>query len=265
MRRLFLLPALISFGFFPEIRASAQPGAPAATAVSFPRSAADAPVVAVLRIDRARRVDEPAGDEVRRYYVEAIITKLIRAPAALPPRVRLLVDLPRDSSGRWPDLKGQSVLVAARVQGNDGLQLIDRTAVKPADATSVTEAERFVAEALAADAATPVTGITQVATVAGTLPGERETQIFLATASGRPASLSIVRRPNQAPRWSASFTDVAAVEAAPPAPDSLAAFRLRCSLPAELPAVALQTLALDDQAAATEDYRLVRAQLGSCR
>lgn len=264
MSRTILLTALISLAFLLETPVFAQAPGVATPSFNYPRREADAPVVAVLQIDQARRVEGPVGDEVRRYYVEATISRLIRAPAALPPRVRLLIDVRRESNGRWPKLKGQSVLVAARRQGADALQLIDPAAVRPATPQLVAEAERFAVEALAPEAPTPVTGITQVASVPGNLPGERETQIFLSTSSGRPASLSIVRRPNQAPRWSASFSDIAAVDAVPPARDSLAWFRLSCSLPEMLPEGVLAPLGAAEQSAAREDFLFVREQLGAC-
>jgi hypothetical protein len=37
--------------------------------------------------------------------------------------------------------------------------------------------------------------------VPGNLTGEGETQVFLSTTEGQPASLSIVRRPGQPTTW----------------------------------------------------------------
>lgn len=98
----------------------------------------------------------------------------------------------------------------------------------------------------------------------GNLAGEGETQIFLATPSAQPVSISLVRRPGQPPRWGVSLGEIVASAARPPVRDTLAWYRLACFLPRALPPRAniSDPGASAQQAAA--DYAQVMADLGPC-
>jgi hypothetical protein len=109
-----------------------------------------------------------------------------------------------------------------------------------------------------------ITGISDALAVPGTLAGESETQIFLATANRSPASLTILRRPSQRPEWGVSWGEIIDSAALAPARDTIGWFRLACALPRQLPSNA--NLARDAAARrlAMADYALVLEQLGPC-
>src|SRR3546814_13668580 len=64
--------------------------------------------------------------------------------------------------------------------------------------------------------------------VPGTIPGESETQIFLRTSDQRPVSLSVLRRPGEAPKWSVSLDEMVDESSAPAGRDTLLWYRLAC-------------------------------------
>src|SRR3546814_11347187 len=64
--------------------------------------------------------------------------------------------------------------------------------------------------------------------VPGTIPGESETQIFLRTSDQRPVSLSVLRRPGEAPKWSVSLDEMVDESSAPPGRDPLQIGRPSC-------------------------------------
>lgn len=217
-----------------------------------------APLALVVRVTAAIPLrDARAGPGLTRMYLTGEVARLLRGPAeGLAPRVAWLADVPADARGRVPRLKGATLLLAARaVPERPGeVRLVAPDAQRPWDAGVEARVRALLAAALAPDAFPPVTGVTGAFHVAGTLPGESETQLFLAAADGRPRSITVLRRPGAAPRWSLSAGG----------PGSLAALRLRCGLPPALPAAATSELTPADTGAAAEDYRLVLAELGPC-
>ena len=254
----------------------AQGPAPAGGVASLPGYAdlADlvlaSPVIADATVRSAARIKgaEAAGlaPGLTRFYVEADVTALIRGAAGLPPRVGYLVDVAPDARGRVPKLKKARVLIFARgVPGSpDQLQLSAPDAQlgwTPALDARVREIGRA---ALAADAPPAITGVASAFHVAGSLPGEGETQLFLRTADQRPVSLSILRRPGERPRWSVALGEIVDEGAGPPARDTLLWYRLACDLPRTLPAESTASLELADAAVAREDYAFVIESLGPC-
>ena len=232
---------------------------------------AQVPVALTARVVDAIPVAESAVAPSRpgtiRYYVVADVVALIRGPASgLPPRLSWLVDVPVDGRGRPPRLKRQQVIVAAvTVAGRPGeLQLASRDAQLIWAPAIEARVRAIVAAALAPDAPPVITGIASAFHVAGTLPGEGETQIFLSTASRQPVSLSVLRRPGQTPSWSVALGEIVDEAAAPPPRDTLGWYRLACFLPAELPAAATRELAATDAESARTDYRFVVTALGNC-
>jgi hypothetical protein len=201
-----------------------------------------------------------------RLYVEAETQAVLSGPSALPQSVRYLVDVPLTAKGKAPKLKKQQFVLFARpVSGRPGeLQLAGRHG-QIAYTPALEQRLRPVLAALAAADRPPrVTGVRDAISSTGNLAGESETQIFLATPGGEPAALTVIRRPGLAPRWGVSWTELVDQSAAPPQPDTLAWFRLACTLPRTLPASA--TLAEDpaDRDRAAQDYSFVIAQLGPC-
>jgi hypothetical protein len=201
-----------------------------------------------------------------RLYIEAKTKALLAGKAPLGESVRYLVDVPIDAKGRAPKLKKRDFLLFARaVPGRPGeLQLIGPTAQIPFDEGTAARLRPILAELAAPDAAPAITGVRDALAVPGTLVGESETQIFLATKSGDPVSLTIVRRPGMEPVWGVSYSEIVDQAARPPAPGTLAWYRLACFLPRQLPRGANLSQDPASRARATEDYAFVLEQLGQC-
>ena len=201
-----------------------------------------------------------------RLYVEARTTALIAGNAPVGEALRYLVDVPLDAKGKAPKLKKQEVILFARpVSGHpDQLQLVDPQAQFPYSEQFEARLRPVLSELLAADAPPRVTGIRDALAVEGTLVGESETQLFLDTADDGPVSVTIVRRPGQTPRWGVSWTEIVDQSARAPQHNTLAWYRLACSLPAQLPASANLSRDPRERALATADYALVREALGPC-
>jgi hypothetical protein len=224
----------------------------------------DTMIRSATRIKGAEAADVAPG--AMRFYVEADVLALVRGDAAIPARVGWVVDVPAPG-GRAPKLKKRRVLAFARaVAGTPGqVQLVAPDAQRDWTPAADALVRRIAAELVAPDAPPVVTGVGNAFHVPGSLPGESETQIFLQTQGGRPAALSILRRPGEAPRWSVALSEIIDSSAAAPAPDTLLWYRLACALPAELPARATDQLAPADADAARADYAVVIAGLGPCR
>ena len=201
-----------------------------------------------------------------RFYIEADVRALIRGDAMLPARISYLVDMPLDSQGKRPKLKGMPVLLLAATTARPGeLRLVGPRAQVPRSPANETRLRAILTEAVAPDAPPAITGVARAFHVAGSLPGEGESQIFLRTADGRPISLNVLRRPGEEPRWAVSLSEMVDDSAAPPKPDSLLWYRLACGLPPALPESATGSIAPTDAEQAQADYALVLAGLGPCK
>lgn len=224
----------------------------------------DAVVRDAIRVKDAAAANTEAGRI--RYYIQADVQSLIRAPSAIPTRVSYLADVPTDSRGKPPKLKKLRVLLFARpVPNRPGeIQLTDPDAQQPWTPTLDALVRRVVKELVAPDAPPVITGVGNAFHVPGTLPGEGETQIFLLTPNGRPVSLNVLRRPGEQPRWAVALSEIVDEAAGPPAKDTLLWYRLACGLPPTLPDRALASMEEADAAAAREDYDFVLKALGPC-
>lgn len=256
----------------PVLAATAMPYGGLATHYSYP-SLADmalaAPVTIAADISRAlplkgeQAAGVPAG--MTRYYVEAQVRALVSGQADLPPTVTYLVDLPNGEGGRPLKLKDVPVLLLGSVGSTPGeFRLAAPRAQVPRTPENEVRLRAILAARVTPDAPPAITGISRAFHVAGSLPGEGETQIFLRTSDGRPVSLSILRRPGETPRWAVALTELVDDSAAPPPRGSLLWYRLACGLPAALPDSATAGLADADAAIAREDYRVVIDGLGPC-
>ena len=225
---------------------------------------ADAAIRSTVKLKGADAVGVAPG--FTRFYVEADLVALVKGSGGLPSRIGYLVDVGPDSFGALPKLKKLRVLLFGRpVAGTPNqIQLVApdaQIAWTPANDQRV----RAIAQALvAADAPPVITGIGNAFHVAGALPGEGETQVFLTTATGSPVSLTVLRRPGEQPRWAVALSEIVDEAAAPPARDTLLWYRLACSLPADLPARSTAQLSDGDAVLAREDYGFVLQQLGPC-
>ncbi|RXD07032.1 hypothetical protein EQZ23_02795 [Sphingomonas sp. UV9] len=225
---------------------------------------ADATVRSTAKIKPAEAPDLAPG--LVRLYVEVDVTALIRGADGLPPRIGYLLDVAPDSAGRVPKFKKARVLIFARpVPGAvNQVQLIAPDAQLGWTPTADARARKIAKDALASDAPPVITGIGNAFHVAGALPGEGETQIFLTTADQRPVSLSILRRPGEQPRWAVALSEIVDESAAPPAPETLLWYRMACALPSTLPERSTGSLEAADATIAREDYAYVLAALGPC-
>ncbi|WP_150290491.1 hypothetical protein [Sphingobium estronivorans] len=262
-----------------QISAAQTPGARTAAQLSQPAaglSYADiadladmAPMVAQARIGNIIKLRPeqagtvPAG--YQRVFVEANVTALIRGEGGISPTVRYLYDARLDARGKLPKLKKADVLLFARKGARPGeIQLVARDAQIAASAAELERVKAILSELVANNAPPRITGLGDAFHVAGTIAGEGETQIFLRTENGDPVSLSILRRPGQAPRWAVALGEIVDEAARPPVRGSLLWYRLACGLPPELPAQSVRALAAPDAEAARADYQVVLSALGPC-
>ena len=229
-----------------------------------------APVIADAAIRSATRLKaaDAAGvaPGMTRFYVEADVQALLRGADGLPPRVGYLLDVAPDTRGRPPQLKKLRVLLFARPAPSlpGQLQLVAPDAQLAWTPAVDAQVRAIARAALAPDAAPRIVGVREAFHVAGALPGEGETQVFLQTPDARPVSLSVLRRPGERPRWAVALSEIVDEAAVPPARDTLLWYRLACSLPAALPGASTAGLAAADAQAAAEDYRFVLSELGPC-
>lgn len=201
-----------------------------------------------------------------RFYVEARTEGVIAGTVPLGEQLRYLVDLPLDAKGKPTPFKKKSVVLFARpVSDRPGeVQLVRPDAQILWDPVFDMRLRGIIREFFAPDAPHRVTGVREAIHVGGDLVGSGETQLFLSTANGEPAAITVSRQPGAPPRWSVSFSEVVAGDVVPPPRDTLAWYRLACFLPAQLQTGANISSTPADRAAAVRDYRFVIEQLGPC-
>jgi hypothetical protein len=253
------------------IESQTLPTAPALTYADLVDLALAAPIVAHVRVERADVLSEreagavPAGH--RRFLVEAAVVALIRGEGAMPGRISYLVDLPNDTRGRAARIRRQTefLVLGARVPGRPAeLRLAAPDAQLAFGPDSAERLRRILRESTGPQAPPRITGIGRGFHVAGSLPGEGETQIFLQTADGRPISLNVLRRPGELPYWSVSLGEMVDDAARPPQPQSLLWYRLACGLPRILPRQSLDEASPDEARVIATDYRMILERLGPC-
>lgn len=231
--------------------------------------ALSSPVVVKAVIHRQTRLKPEAAPGLSpgmaRLYIEADTAGVLVGPV-LGESLKFLTDVPLDREGKVPKLKKLPVLLfGATVPGRPG-ELLLTAADTMFDWTDTLDRRvRAVLTALISPDAPPaITGIREALHVPGNLAGEGETQVFFTTASGKPVSISVLRRPGEPLRWGVSFTEIVDQSAQPPQGETLAWYRLACGLPAAIPDKASISPTAADRAAARADYRAVIDQLGPC-
>ena len=269
-RRTLAIGAGLALFSGPGAFAAAPPPGPPPTYADLADLADPAQLVLQVRITR-QAVLEPArspglaAGRVRLYVVAKPLATLAgQAPQAKA--VQYLVDVPVGPDGRVPRLGGQSVVVFAHTVPNrpDALQLVAPDAQIFADPATLARLSPLLAELADPGGPPRISGIRDILSVEGNLAGESETQLFLDSPREGPVLVSVVRRPDAAPVWSVSWSELVDQAGRPPAPDTLAWYRLACSLPERLPAGA--NLASDpaDRSRALRDYALIKQELGAC-
>lgn len=230
-----------------------------------------APLVLRAQVRKLVQLEPERAQGIRpgwaRFYVEARTRSLLAGPAEIGEALRYLVDLPLDAKGRAPALRKKDVLVFARaVPARPGeLQLVERDAQLLWGPALEAQTRAILNARHAADAPTVITGVREAIYVPGTLAGEGETQLFLATRDGSAASITVTHRPGRPPQWGVSFSEVVESEARAPARETLAWYRLACFLPQALPRGSNVSGSPQNRSRAEADYRLVMRDLGPCQ
>jgi hypothetical protein len=216
----------------------------------------------VLKPDRAPGL--AAG--FARLYIEANTVAVIAGRTGIGPTLAYLVDVPLDAKGKVPKLKNREfVLFADAVPGRAGeVRLVAPGAQLAYTPALEARLRPILTELYSADVPPRITGISDALAVAGTLTGESETQVFLATENRAPVSLTILRRPGQQVQWGVSWGEIIDSAARPPAPETVRWYRLACALPAQLPSSANLAREAAERRLAAGDYAYVISQLGPC-
>ncbi|MEQ1508960.1 MAG: hypothetical protein ABL909_00995 [Sphingopyxis sp.] len=223
----------------------------------------DARIRRVREVEAARAIGVPA--HLVRLYIEADVQAVIFGRDPVAARIAYITDQPRQANGRPPRLNRQRVLLfARRVAAANQIQLVQPGAQLLWDAGREVTARAISAEMSRAAPPPAIIGVSQAFFVAGTIAGESETQIFLSTENSQPVSLTILRRPGQAPRWAAAFGEIVDESAAVPARRTLGWYRLACGLPAALPRAAVSNSSETDARAIVRDYTIVTNAVGPC-
>ena len=270
--------AAILLGFSTISVAQTTPALPSSLAVQ-PDSAsyadiADLVVISPLIVDATIRNAQKVAPEqatgvpanLQRMLIEADVLALIRGQGGVTPRVRFLLDVPKDAKGKVPKLKKQRLfLLGSTVTGRPGeIRLSRPNALVQWSVENDALVRAITKEAVELDAPPRITGITSAFYSAGTVLGEGETQIFLKTAKDQPLSLSVLSRPGQEKRWAVSTAEVIDESATAPAKFTLLWYRLACDLPRVLSPEQVEAAESDNAARAQADYKFVLDSLGPC-
>ncbi|MEZ5743729.1 MAG: hypothetical protein R3D89_08370 [Sphingomonadaceae bacterium] len=218
----------------------------------------------VVRVENARAPGLAPGHG--RFYVRARTSALLFGPGGIGESLTYLVDLPLDSRGRGPSIKKRDVILFARtVAGRPGeIQLVAPSAQLLRSPETESRLRAILVDLAAPGAPGKVTGVREMIHVPGTLAGEGETQIFLATSDGSAASIAVKHFGSGRTEWGASFSELVADTANPPSRESLEWYRLACFLPNTVAAAANLSPTASGRAQAMSDYRMVLGELGTC-
>lgn len=223
-----------------------------------------AQVAKLLRVEPERAPGVRAGHG--RFYVVARTRSLLSGNSAIGESITYLVDLPLDGRGKPPALRKQDVFLFARsVPGRpDQLRLVTPTAQRPWSAPADARIRAVLKALVSPDAPARVTGVRELLHVPGNLAGQGETQIFLSTATGSAASITVRHEAGGGVAWGVSFSELVADLGHPPARDTLEWYRLACFLPNRLPPTANVSEGIAAKRQAEADYRMVLGELGVC-
>ena len=203
-----------------------------------------------------------------RLLIEAQTVSLIAGRSGVGAGLRYLVDVPLDAKGKVPKLKKREFLIFVDpIPGRAGqVQLVAPGAHLAYTPELEARVRPVLTEVFGAPDSVPprITGVSEALAVPGTLTGESETQIFLATETRAPVSITVLRRPGQQVQWGVSWGEIIDSAARPPAPETLQWYRLACSLPDQLPSNANLSRELAERRLAAGDYAFVRKALGPC-
>jgi hypothetical protein len=224
----------------------------------------DVTVRNVRKLSAEQSADVPASLE--RVLVEADVMALIRGEGGITPRVRFLLDVPKNAKGKIPKLQKQRIYLFVRqVTGRPGeVQLARPNALALFSTANDALVRAITKEAVQANAPRRIASVSSAFHSAGTVLGEGETQIFLKTDNEQPLSLTILSRPGQQKQWAVSTAEVIDASATAPQRFTLLWYRLACGLPRSLPSDRVEGASNADTARAQADYKFVIESLGPC-
>lgn len=269
LRTLVAMAAIVFVTATPG-HAAPPPPVPLLTYADFADLADNASTVVRAQVRKAVAVEPERAVGLQpgfaRLYIEARAVTLLSGPPLTGEALRYLADVRLDAKGKIPKLTKRDVLIFARsVPGRPAeLQLIAPDAQVLWSAEGEARLRGVLGELLAAGAPGRIGKVHEAIFVPGNLVGEGETQMFLETASGEPASITVVHAPGSERRWSVSFSEVVDSSGAPPPRETLAWYRLACFLPRSLAPAANVSATDSDRAQAGADYAWVLGQLGPC-
>jgi len=269
--------AMLGVLFAGPMAAAAQgPAVPVANVASGPSysdlaslsEAAPLVIRAQIRRQTTLKPDRAPGlaQGFARLYIEAQTTALIAGRSTVPANFAYLLDVPLDAKGKVPALKKREFVLFARgVPGRPGdVQLVTPGAHLAYTPELEARLRPILTELYGNDVPPKVTGVSEALAVPGTLTGESETQIFLATENRAPVSITVLRRPGQRVQWGVSWGEIIDSAATPPARETLRWYHLACALPAQLPSSANLSRDPAERRLAATDYAFVREALGPC-
>ncbi len=194
-----------------------------------------------------------------RLLVTAAVSNVLVAPGAMGGTLQWLWDAPVDARGRPPAAKGLDVIAFVEAPGPGGAtRLATRRGQQPYELALADRVRAIVSEARTGDVPV-IRSVSNGFRADGTVPGESESQFFLTTADGKPATLVVQNRPGEMRRVLVAQGDIIDESARRVAPETLLWYRLACFLPRTLPAAA----GAADPALA-KDWRDAMASLGPC-
>lgn len=235
---------------------------------------ADLVVIAPLIVDMTvRNVQKLSAEQsvgiptsLERVLVEADVMALIRGEGGITPRIRFLLDVPKNAKGKIPKLQKQRMYLFGRqVTGRPGeVQLARPNALALYSTTNDALVRAITKEAVQANAPRRITSVSGAFHSAGTVLGEGETQIFLKTDNDQPLSLTILSRPGQQKKWAVSTAEIIDASATAPQRFTLLWYRLACDLPRSLLSDRIEGASNADITRAQADYKFVIESLGPC-
>jgi hypothetical protein len=251
-------------------------GLNAGTALSQPRPVASAlrypvladlvvssPVIVQAVIVKAQTLPERMAPGLApgmaRLLVTAEVEAALVAPAAVPPVLSWLYDVELDARGRVPGLRGRRVMAWLQAPTADGKAMLTRAWGQQDWSEALAARVRTLATEVKSGRVPEITGVTNGFRVEGTVPGESESQFFLATKAGRPLTMVVLERPGQSLRLAVADGDIIDDSAASVKPETLLWYRLACGLPRALPVAAG-----GDEGALAKAWSGALASLGPC-
>ena len=223
----------------------------------------DAKIRSVKKLPAVQAVGVP--ENIQRMIVEADILALIRGNGGITSRVRFLLDLKKDARGKLPSLNKQRLFLMADYSSTPGnIKLARPDALIQWSTGNDALLRSITQEAVQINAPAQVNAVINAFHTPGTLIGDGETQIFLATANKQPLAITVVSTRGQAKSWSVSTSELIDEASSAPEQRSLLWYRLACGLPSKLVDTVFESSDAAARGSARADYAFVLKALGPC-